>query len=201
VREMVSRLTGGTTTASGSPTIGSLRLPATRTRRPSADFALLRVQAMLAQSLKRLNIRGCYRLHATLPALLGRGLLRLEAGWLAESTVSGEREMQAWVRVFPRNFFRQICAKCPALTVLRVPGYLLMSERTPRSQTQAIFDDYAAIARCASLKGLRRLDLCCAQLLSDAEVVEVACGCRDTSRRWCTSISAVATSPSRPCKS
>jgi hypothetical protein len=66
---------------------------------------------------------------------------------------------------------------------------------------QAIFDDYAAIARCASLKGLRRLDLCCAQLLSDAEVVEVACGCRDTSRRWCTSISAVATSPSRPCKS
>lgn len=133
------------------------------------------LQAALARSLCRLNIRGCSVLHVQLPAMLGAKLQHLEAGWLGEA--DEERVWSEWTRIFPSHIFQHICRRCPSLRVLRFPGYTLYSGQ-PESTVVALLNEYADIGRVGSLRQLLRLDLSCAQLLEDPAVVKIATGCK-----------------------
>mmetsp|Transcript_45602 Transcript_45602/g.141369 ORF Transcript_45602/g.141369 Transcript_45602/m.141369 type:complete len:605 (-) Transcript_45602:64-1878(-) len=133
------------------------------------------VLAALSRSLRRLNIQGCGALHASLPAMVGAKLQHLEAGWLSEN--DGDRVWAEWTRIFPRQLFRQISAKCPALVVLRFPGFALYNGQ-PEAEVPPLLQEYGDIGRLASLRQLQRLELSCAQLLEDPAITKIATGCR-----------------------
>jgi len=146
------------------------------------------VEAALARSLKRLDVRNCTTLIPALPNILGRGLQVLKAGWLWESD---KLDWDAWTSMFPRHLFRQICRKSPNLTVLRFPGYALYNGQ-PEHRMRPLLEDYAEISGVGGLRELRRVDFCCAQLLDDPVVVSIARGCsrlRNLGLRACDNVS------------
>lgn len=143
----------------------------------------------LSQSLRSLNIRGCGPLHRALPSVIGAPLRHLEAGWLSE--MDEQRDWDLWPRVFPRRLFQQVCRKCPNLVTLRVPGYALLGETMNAQLLSQLAADYRGIAEVATLRGLRRLDLCYTQALGDDAVVRIAAGCsrlRSLNLRCCTEL-------------
>lgn len=147
--------------------------------------------AKLAQSLRRLNIRGCNALHQQLPELVGPSLRYLHAGWMSEC--EDGLDPYEWSRVFPSGLFSQICERSPNLTVLRVPGYILMPRnRGSMEDRAAILADYTMLGVISSLSRLQRLDLCCAQLLPDNSMLLIVDGCKrlsDLNLRICQRLS------------
>eukprot|EP00927_Polykrikos_kofoidii_P061760 TRINITY_DN56596_c0_g1_i1.p1 TRINITY_DN56596_c0_g1~~TRINITY_DN56596_c0_g1_i1.p1 ORF type:complete len:494 (-),score=70.42 TRINITY_DN56596_c0_g1_i1:375-1769(-) len=133
------------------------------------------VCATFAQSLRRLNVRDCRMLHRELPSILGSPLRHLEAGWLKENDDS--RDMNSWVRIFPRRLVHTICHRCPSLVTLRVPGYILVSRGTNAQERRAAIEDFDDLFLLAGLKQLHHLDLCCVQHTPLGVFTRIAHGC------------------------
>lgn len=131
-----------------------------------------------ALRLRRLNIRGCYFLHQSLPALLGPGLQSLEAGWLSEHRE--DRDMVAWSEVFAVDLFNSIGQRAPNLRLLRVPGFILSMTgmRSRLGDTmQHRMARYESIGSLSALSRLRRLDLSFAAFMSDGPMLRIVQGC------------------------